>query len=219
MARPLAHSHSAFKQYEICPKQYHAQRIVKSVKPSFGAESIFGNRVHEQLDQRLKRAAQLPDESAKHEALCAAFESLPGELLSEQEMTLNNKLEPTGWWSDDAWLRSKIDVLVLNGPLAVMGDWKTGKRRYEEDQLELFAAQIFKHYPAISRIRASYIWLKEGSIDHATYSRADEPSLWNSILGKVHRIEKSVVDNDWPATPSGLCGWCPLTKAMCGFRR
>ena len=128
--KPLAHSYSALKLYDNCPKQYEMQRISKVIKPSFGEASIYGNRIHEQLELRLKGEAILPDESAKYEVLAASFEAVAGELVAEQELVLTKELEPTTWWASDAWLRSKLDILILNGPDAIVADWKTGKRRH-----------------------------------------------------------------------------------------
>jgi len=221
MTKPLAHSYSAIKQYEICPKQYKLQRITREVKASFGEASIYGNRIHDQLDLRLKDAAKdpLPDESAKYEQLVVGIEAMPGVILSENEMTLNIDLNPTGWWDKDAWLRSKIDVLVMHEDSAVVIDWKTGKHRPDFSQLELFAIQTFKHYPDINQIKSSFVWLKDMKMDHMTYDRSDAPILWAKLLARIANIEKSLADDKWPATPSGLCPWCPVESHMCEFKR
>jgi len=214
--KPLAHSYSAIKQYENCPRQYQKQRILREVKPSFGEASIYGNRVHEQLELRIKGEAALPEETIKYEPLVQAFASLPGELVAEQEMVLNKELEPTGWWSDDAWLRSKIDVLVINGPDAVVADWKTGKHRPDFFQMELFAIQVFKHYPDVQRVKTSLVWLKDMKIDTEMYTRLDAPALWNKFYSKITRIEESLKNDQWLPKPSGLCPWCPA-KHLCEF--
>jgi hypothetical protein len=214
--KPLAHSYSAFKQFNNCPKQYQMQRITKVVKPSFGEASVYGNRIHEQLEQRLRDKTPLPAESAKYELLCQSFEKLPGHILVEQEMTLDAKLHPVGWWDKDAWLRVKADVLVLHDDTAVVADWKTGKHRPDNFQLVILAACTFKHYPDIQKVRASFVWLKDMRMDSTDYARADEPTLWNMIYADVHRIEAALKEDTWPAKPSGLCPWCPA-KHLCEF--
>ena len=218
MTKPLAHSYSALKQYENCPKQYYMQRITKEIKPSFGEASIYGNRIHEQLELRLKGETPLPDESSKYEALVRAFASLPGELVAEQEFCLNAGLEKTGWWDADAWLRAKLDILVVNGNDAVVGDWKTGKHRPDFFQMDLFAILVFKLYPDVVRVRASLIWLKDMKMDTKDYNVLDAPALWSKFYNKVQRIERSLEKNHWPEKPSGLCPWCPCSEAQCEFR-
>ena len=215
MVKPLAHSYSALKQYENCPKQYQMQRITKEIKPSFGEASIYGNRIHEQLDQRMKGQA-LPEESVKYEELCQQLELMTGDLQTEQEMTLNMRLEPTGWWDSDAWFRAKVDVLIRNNTKAVVIDWKTGKHRPDFFQLELFALQTFSHYPDIDEVKSCFVWLKDLCMDSEVYLRSEAPALWDKFHGKVKRIQDSLDTGNWPAKPSGLCPWCPA-KNMCEF--
>ena len=213
----LAHSYSALKQFDNCPKQYHMQRITKEVKPSEGEASIYGTRIHEQLEVRLK-GGELTSETAKYEPLCAAFEKLPGKLLTEQELCLNKNLEPTSWWAEDAWLRSKLDVLVLDKDRAGIGDWKTGKHRPDYFQLEVFALQAFKHYPEVRKVKASFIWLKDMRLDSRYYVKSELPLLLNKLYKRVQRIDDAVKADNWPAKPSGLCPWCPA-KHLCEFAR
>lgn len=214
----LAHSYSSLKTFENCPKNFYHQRIAKDIKDAGGEASLYGDRIHKQLDERLRFQKELPSESAAYEPLCKGFEKLPGRLLSEQEMTLNQDLVPTGWWDADAWLRSKIDVLVMHKADALVADWKTGKRRPDTAQLELFALQVFKHYPEIARVRTTFVWLKEMKLDTQTYTRLDAPAMWQRIMGKISRIEQADKVGVWPAKPSGLCPWCPC-KNICEFAR
>lgn len=214
----LAHSYSSLKMFENCPKNYYHQRIEKSVKDLGNAVTIYGERIHKSLELRLGEGAMLGREAERYEALCASIEKIAanGVLTVEEEMTLNQSLEPTGWWDADAWLRSKIDVLVRNGPDAIMFDWKTGKRRPDFDQLELFAVQVFKHYPEVQRLKATFVWLKEMKMDHETFTRLDMPAIWQRILGKITRIEGALEHDNWPAKPSGLCNYCPC-KSFCEY--
>jgi hypothetical protein len=206
--------------YENCPKNYFHQRIEKSVRDSGNAVTAYGERVHKALELRLGEDAPLTSETARYDVLCEAIKHTAkgGVLTVEEEMTLNDSLKPTGWWDDDAWLRSKIDVLVRRGPEAIMFDWKTGKRRPDFDQLELFAVQVFKHYPEVQRVKTTFVWLKEMKMDSETYTHEDMPAIWHRILSKVKRIEGSAEHDNWPAKPSGLCGWCPC-KNFCEFAK
>jgi len=214
--KPLAHSYSALKQYEICPRQYEKQRITREVKATFGEASIYGIRIHEHLEARITNQTPLPEEAVQYEGLIEAFKSLPGELLAEHELVLDKDLQPTGWWDKGAWLRSKLDILVLNGPDAVVADWKTGKRRPDSFQMELFALQVFIHYPDIERVRTTLVWLKDMKMDTESYKRENLSTLLEVLMTKVHRIEQSLEKNNWPPKPSGLCPWCPA-KDICEF--
>jgi hypothetical protein len=217
----LTHSHSALKLYDNCPKNYFHQRVEKSVRDEGNAVTAYGERIHKALEDRLAKGEPLSREASRYEALCARLETLAesaGTLTVEEEMTLNADLEPTGWWDDDAWLRSKLDVLIQGGTKAHVYDWKTGKRRPDFDQLELFALQVFKHYPEIQRVKTVFVWLKEMKVDSEDYSRSDVPALLEKVLTKVSRIEASLEHGNWPAKPSGLCNWCPC-RSFCEFAK
>lgn len=142
-----------------------------------------------------------------------------GELHVEKEMVLNAELEPTGWWSRDAWLRSKLDVLVVVGDTAIVADWKTGKRRPDMFQMEIFAAQVFKHITRVNTVKAMLVWLKDMQSDTETYHRVtDYQGVMGGILSATKRIENSVAKNVWPAKPSGLCNYCPA-QGTCEWSR
>ena len=217
----LAHSYSSLKQFENCPQRYYRQRILKDVKDEGGEASKYGERIHEMLERRLRDNDELPQEAARYEALCKGVEKLAegGELFVEKEMVLNANREPTGWWDSDAWLRSKLDVLVIKGNDAVVMDWKTGKRKPDFFQMEIFAGQVFKHFPDIQRVKTTLVWLKDMKMDSETYTRvADITGIWGGISSATSRIEQALYFDNWPARPSGLCGWCPA-QSTCKWAR
>ena len=217
----LAHSYTAIKQYNSCPKRYYHQRITKEVKDQPGAATVYGERVHKQLEDYLKAPANaLPAESAALKPLCDMFTEQvqgSGQILVEQEYTLNSNLEPTNWFAPDAWLRFKLDVLVVrDNNTAIVADWKTGKRRPDFDQLEMFAVAVFKFWPEVTKVSSLFIWTKENAIDKEIYRREHEDAMWTKLMTNIHRIEKSLETDNWPAKPSGLCKFCPC-KGFCEF--
>ena len=216
----LSHSFSSLKLYENCPLRYYNQRVIKSVVDKGGEASQYGERVHKYLEDHLKDGAPLPPEVSPVEGAVAAVRRLvgDGDLYIEKELTLNKNLQPTGWWAKDAWVRSKLDVLILRDVTAFNLDWKTGKRRPDFTQLELFALQVFAHYPYIEKVTGAFVWIKDVAMDKETYDRADVPKLWEAFLSRVNRIEQSLEHDNWPARPSGLCNYCPC-KPTCAYAR
>ena len=206
----LAHSYSSIKLYENCPYRYYRQRIVKDVVDEGGEASKHGERIHAFLEARLK-GSDLPQEVAAYEPLCQAAERMAsgGELHVEKELVLNDDLSPTGWWDADAWLRSKLDVLVIKGHDAVVMDWKTGKRNPDFFQMQIFAVQVFKHYPDVLRVKTCLTWLKDMSMDVESYNRLDANGLWAEVMKRIQRIHTSYEHGNWPMRPSGLCRFCP----------
>ena len=215
----LAHSYSSITLYENCPLRYYRQRILKDVVDGGGEASKHGERVHAFLENRLK-GTDLPQEIINYEPLCKSVERIAsnGELQIEKELVLNDNLTPTGWWDADAWLRSKLDVLVITGNDAVVMDWKTGKRKVDFFQMQIFAAQVFKHYPHVQRVKTSLVWLKTMEMDTEQYNRIDINAVWAEIMKRIQRIHTSLEHDNWPAKPSGLCRFCPA-RHDCDFAR
>jgi hypothetical protein len=166
----LSHSYSSIKLYENCPLRYFRQRVLKDVVDEGGEASKHGERVHEFLENRLKSNSLLPQEVAHYEPLCASVESISkgGELYIEKELVLSDNLMPTGWSDADAWIRSILDILVINDNMANVMDWKTGKRKADQFQMQMFAAQVFKHFPDVQLVKTSLVWLKTMEMDTET---------------------------------------------------
>jgi hypothetical protein len=215
----LSHSYSNIKLYENCPLRYFRQRITKDVVDEGGEASKHGERIHAFLEHRLKGSG-LDAEIAQYEPLCQSVEKIArgGELHIEEELALTENLTPTGWWDADAWLRSKLDVLVIKGSDAVVMDWKTGKRNADQFQMQLFAAQVFKHYPEVQRVKTSLVWLKTMEMDTERYNRIDINVVWAEVMRRIQRIHDSLEHDNWPARPSGLCRYCPC-RHDCDYAR
>jgi len=216
----LTHSFSAIKLYENCPKRYYHQRVAKEVQDEGGEASKYGERIHEMLENRLVNEKVLPAEAEKYEILCKTIEKMAdgGELHAERQLTLNENLTPTGWWDNDAWLRSILDVLIIKGDNAIVMDWKTGKRRPDFTQLEMFALQVFKHFPEINEVKSCFVWLKDFGMDAEVYKREQSNEMWAKLMGRINRIYQSLENDNWPPKPSGLCRFCPA-RHMCDYAK
>jgi RecB family exonuclease len=215
----LSHSYSSIKLFENCPLRYYRQRITKDVVDEGGEASKYGERIHAFLESRLKGSG-LNAEIAQYEPLCLSVEKLArqGELHIEKELVLTDNLTATGWWDADAWLRSKLDVLVIVGDEAAVMDWKTGKRNADQFQMQMFAAQVFKHYPEVQKVKTSLVWLKTMEMDTNTYKRSGMNAIWAEIMKRIQRIHSSLEHDNWPAKPSGLCRYCPC-RHDCDYAR
>ena len=218
-AMRLSHSYSSIKLFENCPLRYYRQRIKKDVVDEGGEASKHGERIHAFLENRLKGSG-LEAEVAQYEPLCLSVEKLAsrGELHIEKELVLTENLTPTGWWDSDAWLRSKLDVLVIVGNDAVVMDWKTGKRNADQFQMQMFAAQVFKHYPEVQRVKTSLVWLKTMEMDTNQYTRLEANGIWAEVMKRIQRIHDAYEHGNWPARPSGLCRFCPC-RHDCDYAR
>jgi len=214
----LSHSYSSIKLYEQCPLRYYLQRVEKSVVDTGNSASVHGERIHKYLEERIRDNKELPQDAKHYEPLCQSVISAAegNELYLEKELVLTEELTPTTWWEPNAWLRSKLDVVIIGPKKAVVMDWKTGKRKPDTFQLGLFAAQVMKHYPQIETVSTSFVWLKDMAMDKEDYHRESINEVWADIMTRIRRIHQSAEHQVWPARPSGLCRWCPA-RSSCDF--
>jgi RecB family exonuclease len=209
----LSFSYTALKDFANCPLAFKHKRILKDVAFVQGAEAKWGEEVHAALEHRVKDGTPLTKEFEKFEPIAKKFDGKRVEC--ELELCVNEHLKPTGWFDADAWIRGIVDVLVwIDDKTVFVGDYKTGKRRPDFDQLELFALLIWAHYPEVHKVKTSLVWLKENSMDSETYTRDQANELWGKVMAKIRRVYNAVDSDVWPAKPSGLCGWCDVHKQL-----
>jgi len=218
MTKRAAWSYSALTAFETCPRRYHLTRVTKEIVEPETEVLRWGNAVHKALENRVKDGTPLPDTMAQWEALVLSVLAKEGEVLAEQQLCINASLSPTGWLDKDAWCRGVIDLLVINGDKAAALDWKTGKPKHDHDQLSLFAALLFHHYPQLDQVTTGYVWLKEYDkgvkfLSDKTFKRSDLPAIWSVFLPRVKRLDIAFANDKWLPNPSGLCkGWCPCSE-------
>lgn len=217
----LAHSYSSLKTYENCPKRYFHERIEKRVKDQGGAATEYGDRVHKALEDYVAKGIPLTHEASPFEAFVSKVKAATGTgttVLVEQQYCVNRDMEARDWWAEDAFFRAKLDVLALKQNWATVLDWKTGKRRPDFTQLEMFALITFLFHPSVEIVTAGFVWLQDAKIDKEVYKRDNIDALVKKLWDKIDRVEASVESGIWPAKPSGLCNYCPC-RQFCEYRR
>ncbi len=212
-----AWSHSAMNEFMNCPKKYYLTRVAKSAKEPPSAAMQWGNKVHKDLEKYAKSGEALPEELMKYRAYVDKIMGMKGKKLIEEQWALTEDYYPTGWFGKDVWVRSIVDIGVVGATKAVILDYKTGKRKPDFDQLKLSAAIAFAKFPWVEEVTTGFLWLKPNKFDKETYTRDQVPELWQDFLPRTRRLDLAFENNEWPATPSGLCPWCPAKKAQCIF--
>ena len=124
-------------------------------------------------------------------------------------MGLTENLEPCDFKAPNVWWRGIADLIILDrdkGEARVL-DYKTGKsdKYADKGQLELMALAIFKFFPEITRVRAGLLFVIARSFPKASYSKEDEPVLWQKWLRDYDRMKFAYTSNVWNPRPSGLC--------------
>lgn len=216
-------SFSRLATFEQCQQKFDYMYVSKSVQDKPTVHTEYGTRVHEKLE--LYGRGTLPaeefaadPEAGKYKGLLDRVLSAPGEKLFEQQMSIRRDKTPCGWFDKDVWIRGIADVLVLNGDDAIILDWKTGKPKENPTQLQLFAALVFEHYPAVQRVKSAFLWLKTGTLDDMTYKRAHLKHIWSALEPRFDKVQEVVDLGVYKAKPGPLCNWC-AAKPICGDAR
>lgn len=210
--KPLAWSHSALTSFETCPKKHYHTKIAKDIPDPPGEAAMWGQTVHKHLEERAKNNKPLPEHLQYCEPIVQKILSYDGQRLVEEQIALNRNLTPTTWFGKDVWCRGVIDIGIVNERNAVILDWKTGKRKPDNDQMKLFAAFAFKKYPWVEKVTTAFVWLQEHKTDKEVFVREEhEAEIWQGVMPRVIRMEQAMEKDSWPAKPSGLCKkHCPV---------
>ncbi len=215
---PPPWSFSSLTSFETCPKRYYHIKVAKDVLDVPGDAAVWGSEVHTKLEARVRDGTSLPVSIRQYEPLAAVISNSPGQKLVEYQLAVDKALTPVDWGSASAWCRGIVDVGVLGNKKALLADWKTGKRKPESDQLQLFAGLAFAHFPNLEVVQTAFVWLKEGKIDRKVFTKSDIPAIWQTFTPRVIRLERAYSDGKFPPKPSGLCSkWCPVPKSKCEF--
>ncbi len=143
-----------------------------------------------------------------------------GERHCERKMGFTKDFQPCEFFAKDVFFRGIPDLLLVNGPSAWVADWKTGKssRFADTSQLELMAAMIMVHYPEVKKVKGMLFFLVAGDIIRAEYTREQLPEILSKWTGYADQIDGMNPDQPWPAKPSGLCKFCPVSEEVCEHR-
>lgn len=200
-------SHSAIEKFDQCAAAYKAQYITKEIKFVESVSTMYGNRGHKALEERLGKGTPLPDEFKELEPMCQAAEKLKGTPMVEKPLAITDDLKPGEYWSKQNWFRGKGDYIKLEedtGYLKVW-DWKFGKPKKDKLQLERMALICYYNFPGIKKIKVAFVYPKTGDVDTETFTDADIPDMLLRLKRSIERIEVAHKSDIFPPTPSGLC--------------
>lgn len=198
-------SWSVLNQFETCPAQYAAERVYRTIKRQDNEASIWGNEVHGAIEHRLRTGEPLAERFKTYEKVATVIDGVEGDKFYEEQMALNVHYRPVMWMAKDVWVRGIIDVLIVNGDTAMALDWKTGKRKVNTLQLQLFALLTFAHFPDVQRISTIFQWLQTGQSDQEVYNRSELEKIWVPFLDKYRVLKEAYSLDIWTPKPSGLC--------------
>ena len=201
----MIYSYSNLKMLKTCPLQCFRTYVKKDLPFHETTESIWGNRVHDALKDRLRKVAPLPDDLQKYEGFCLSLDRFDPK--TEIMLGCDRDGNACGFFGKHVWLRGKADVVVVDKTTAALFDWKTGKPFEDPFELAVQALLLKINMPILSKISGQYIWLKEMRLGRTHDLRATAVT-WGDVVLLHERTERYEKAGEWPKSPNVLCGWC-----------
>jgi hypothetical protein len=153
-----------------------------------------------------------------------ALNRMQGDKHTEFEMGVrktNDGYLPTSFLDQNAWYRGIADLLIVNGEKGWLTDYKTGKsaRYADERQLDLMAGAAFVHFPQLTKIKSSLLFVVSNEVIVKTHY-AQFRDLYLSVFDdQLRRLEVAKETNVWNPVSSPLCGWCPVIECAHNRKR
>ena len=204
-------SYSFVSMYKRCPKQAYHTYVVKDIKRVETEAMRYGNEVHSALENAIKTSEPLPEDLAQAQPFLAALG--PG-CHAELQLAMNDNGGPCDYWGTSVLFRGKLDVFKTEGNRALIVDWKTGKTREDPTELEYHAMLALVHNPDLSSIDGMYVWLKTDKLGKRYKLINKARDLVSETIRLKKELDACLIEERWPARPTPLCGWCPVSTCQ-----
>jgi len=231
-AKPVpkfAWSPSKLACFELCPAKFAAEFYYKTVPYQETLHTIWGNRVHKAAERHML-GQDVKDWEARAVVLpyLLLLDKLPGKRYVEHRIGVgeswrpmicpNDPAKPWDW--GDSVGRMAIDLAIVNGEKARLYDWKTGKLKDDNTQLQINALIFALLHPEVQEIEAKYIWLKDKKTTGFTLKRSELVPIYKDVKTRVARLKEAWDTEVFVTRKNGLCKqYCGAVEcAYCGRR-
>ena len=208
-----AWSYSSIKTFEQCPKKYFHLKVAKDVKDEPGEAADYGTAVHLAAEEFIRDGKPIPEKFAYIRPVVERLAALPGDKMAELKLGIRKDYSPCGFFDKDVWWRGIADLLVIDGHRAWCVDYKTGKsaRYADTKQLDLLAGAVFSHFPEVTKIKSSLIYVVSGELIPKTHVITERSQYLSVFDEHLEQLDDAMENGVWNAQTSPLCGWCPVT--------
>lgn len=210
-------SYSSLKMFQQCPRKYYHLRIAKDVKQGDTDATIYGKEVHKAAEDYMREGTPIPEKFAYMRPILERLERIEGDRFCELEMALQKvggEYVPCDFFDPNYWWRGIADLLIVQGDIAYMIDYKTSKNAKYADlkQLDAMAAYIFKKFPDVKRIKSALLFVVSGEFVNKDHFR--ETDYLKGFQFDLERLDIAVDSGVWNPVSGPLCGWCPVTQCV-----
>ena len=234
-------SYSCLSCYDDCPRQFKLRYLDGIPCPS-GPAAELGIAVHKIIAEYLEsisnsdstvntdicdllnRISSVCAEMREESELSACIDTRDVEILLQGYVKLMPTVDPHCLKGIEQVYKYEIDkyrfISILDLLLCdehgkhTIVDFKTGNPKYVDDlQIQMYALPLLKDISS-QPVDLVYAFLKNGTMKKSSITAAQAKKLSERLLQRIHSIE---ADEEFPARPSPLCGYCGV-RDECDYR-
>lgn len=217
-------SPSNLATFRQCPLRFYGSSISKELPWKGTPQKSRGTVMHTAME-RAMRAGWKDDLPFDSQVDAGYVKRTVDEILDrrahgydlkiEHEMSMSKAGKAVDWWSVDAWLRAKADVLLLHPDPekpVIIGDIKTG-RVWDTDFFQLRVEALLAHilYQRTGVLLA-YWYIDQGETETESIDFSLGLADVQDILDLMQEMKLSIRDNYYPAKPNKFCRFCGFDK-------
>jgi CRISPR/Cas system-associated exonuclease Cas4 (RecB family) len=215
--RKFGISPSMLNDFEGCPARFEGVRILKKTKFEETQQIKWGNEVHKALEDHVKIGTVLPSYLSHMVPVIEGFRNAGFVLYAEIPMAVRWDWSACGWWDKDCMTRGKVDLFCLNRTTleAHVFDYKTGKRKEDKSQLNLYGTMALSAL-GLSEVKSWFMWIKSKEKDFETVNQTNVHIYRNQFASRFGNIDEAYRTGVFPTKPSPLCAYCPFLQTCDG---
>ena len=202
-------SYSSVNCYYQCPAKFKF-RYIDGIRglPSTSPAMERGTKVHSDFETCLRDESYVlaPPFDYYGDFMCTLRDN---GAKAEHVITLDKHWKPTAGW-EPIWVKSILDVSLIQGNVARNYDWKTGGI-YDDhkEQRELYSLMQFCENPEVEIVIGTHVYLDKKENRSNEFTRDQVPALKAKWEEKVRPLYE---DEVFPTNPSYACRWCEFSR-------
>lgn len=217
----LVYSPSNMAAYVQCPRKFQAQYMTEEIKWQPTAQKVRGSNIHSSIEHAIKvgwdnvvefESGMNLDFVKKRVEIIRGLMAEGAAVYTEHDLAITKDRRPTTFWSDDAYIRCKADVVIVpqDSDRIVLLDWKTGKHWDTEDfqlRVEAYMSYFIYKRPVI---QYSYIYVDEGDTQSGIIDLKVSVDKVRDVVDLLKEMDNALINNDFAPKANKFCKWCGL---------
>ena len=216
---PVQWSYSSLKTFQQCPKKYFHLKIAKDVENEGGEAANYGKIVHKSAEDYIRDGTPMPPQFSYMVPILDALKKIPGKKYCEIELGIakkDGKFVACKFDAPNYWWHGIADLLIVDGGVAWLVDYKTSKNAKYADtkQLDLLAAATFLHFPEVLEIKSALAFVVSNEFVRKEHDRVMRHKYLDAMKPELDRLEAAIENKVWNPISGPLCKFCPVKTCV-----